>query len=248
MRTLSGALMVGIAMLGFGRIAMGDFIPNAITGIKATAGQQGDSYDGNGSCLRVVDGSGLTKAAAGTTYEGQYVHDPMWENNWQAYAINPGYSWFMMDLGKSYSNLDKAWVWNVREVVERGAKNVDVYYAASISSVPSTGSSYDAFTTSGSGWTHLINTDIAEVTATDTPAGTGHVGVTGPVDTKIDLSGITGGARYIAFVINSSYGDTVKTGGGFAEIQVTTIPEPTSMVMLSGGIIALLAYAWRKRR
>lgn len=249
MRTLSGALMVGIAMLGFGRIAMGDFIPNAITGVTAYAGAHGDGLTaGTGSPQDAVNGSGLTVAETGTTYAGQYVHGVRWEDNWQSYAApGSGLDWFMLDLGKSYSNLDKAWIWNVREVIERGAKNVDVYYAVSPTTVPATDNSYD-FTASGSGWTKLVNTTIAQATSGGELTGySGHYGV-GPVDTKIDLSGISGGARYIAFVINSNYGDTTKLGGGFAEIQVTTIPEPTSMVMLSGGIIALLAYAWRKRR
>ena len=31
-------------------------------------------------------------------------------------------------------------------------------------------------------------------------------------------------------------------------MTVTSVPEPSALVLLAGGLIGLLAYAWRKRR
>ena len=91
MRTLTSVFAVGIAMLGLSRIAVGDYIPNAIkTGVTAYAGAHGDGLTaGTGSPQDAVNGSGLTVAETGTTYAGQYVHDVKWEDNWQSYAA-PG--------------------------------------------------------------------------------------------------------------------------------------------------------------
>ncbi len=65
------------------------------------------------------------------------------------------------------------------------------------------------------------------------------------------LSTVT--ARYVKMTVTDSWCDGVNPGGdrvGFADIQFagTTIPEPTSMVILATGFAGLLAYAWRKRK
>ena len=53
----------------------------------------------------------------------------------------------------------------------------------------------------------------------------------------------------------SSYGmigidGHVGYAGGIDSIQLTasTVPEPTTLALLTTGLLALLAYAWRKRR
>lgn len=36
--------------------------------------------------------------------------------------------------------------------------------------------------------------------------------------------------------------------GGFMGFQISSVPEPSTMALLSGGLAGLLAYAWRKRK
>jgi hypothetical protein len=69
----------------------------------------------------------------------------------------------------------------------------------------------------------------------------------------------TGNAARLAAIAVTTGGDVSytgdmllsKTGGGLArEVTFTTaaVPEPGTLAMLAGGLVGLLAYAWRKRK
>jgi hypothetical protein len=234
MKSTMSVFAASLMLLCLGRVASGDYIPNAIQGVTAWAGSPGDSSATKYEPQEVVDGDGLTLATSGT-YAGQYVHDTVWANGWQTYSNSVTSNWLLMDLGAAYTNLSQASVWNVKEFVDRGAKDVSIYYATSPTTIPSKGDSFDFSTASE--WTLFENTTIAEATTNSSAT---------PVDTVIDLSGIAS-ARYLVFVINSNYGSTTKYGG-FAEIQITTVPEPSATVLTVIGVGGFLAFAWRKRK
>lgn len=247
MRMTTSMLAACVLLSGSTGIALGNFIPDAITNVTAVAGDHGDGLTGNGSPSQVVNGAGISLATSGA-YAGSYVHDAYWENGWEASAATtPSGSndWFMLNLGQTYSNLSKAWIWNDRNVMNRGVCNVDIYYATSPTVVPTMDSAY-TFNNS-SGWTLLENTNITRTPSSGSPW---YVGIVGPADSVLDLSGISN-AQYLAFVIHSNYGDGTKTGGGFGGIQITTAtatPEPAAVMLLGIGAFSLLAYAWHKRR
>jgi hypothetical protein len=55
----------------------------------------------------------------------------------------------------------------------------------------------------------------------------------------------TTGTQYLGMVINSSYS---ANNIQIREIGFNTVPEPSTLVLATGGVIGLLCYAWRKRR
>ena len=45
-----------------------------------------------------------------------------------------------------------------------------------------------------------------------------------------------------------NFGNSGGTGMAVAEIQAFAAPEPSALVLLACGVMALLAYAWRAKR
>lgn len=225
---LVAVLAFGLAMAG---AAQADMIPLAITGVSAKAFHRGDNNDpGDGSLSRSVNGAGLTVGDPGNP--NTWTHNARWQDNWQgagsfANGATPG-AWYVMDLGAEFANLDDLYIWNVREVLDRGTRDVALYYATNPTVVPATSNAYDF---SSGGWTNMGNYTIAQATGNNTP-----------VDTIIDLNGIPS-ARYIGFDIESNWGSTFRVG--FAELQVTT-PEPATLSLLGLGGLALLRRRRRK--
>lgn len=229
-------------LLAMGQAASAALITGAIPGVTAYAYHQGDSGDPNGSggVNNVVNGNGLTVGNASDP--ATWTHGIGWPDGWQGQgtfvadsagagaALTPG-AWFIADLGAAYSNLDDLYIWNVREVGDRGARNVDIFYASSPVLAPVTGTAYNF--TSG-GWTSLQSNYEIPQNLTAEPDDAQAV---------LDLSSIPS-ARYIGFQINSNYNATGRVG--FAELQFTTaVPEPGALSLT--GLIAL-ALAARRRR
>jgi hypothetical protein len=238
--TFTAATAAGALALGWAGSVQAALIPNAIPGVTGLAFHQGDSADpnGDGGVNNITNGDGLTIGAPldSTTW----LHDSAWQTGWQGAgtftvdsagtgsALTSG-AWFVLDLGAAFTNLDDLHIWNVREVLNRGTKNIDLFYAVSPTVAPVTGSAYNF--TSG-GWTSwLTNHDIPMATAGGTDS-----------DDVIDLNGIAS-ARYLGIRMNSNYNSNFRVG--FAETQVTVVPEPVGVSLLALGGIGLLA---RRRR
>ncbi len=54
--------------------------------------------------------------------------------------------------------------------------------------------------------------------------------------------------RIVNYVSVGTGGGTYTSPSTFDDLQVSKIPEPTTLVMLFTGLIGLLAYAWRRRK
>ncbi|MCA9189842.1 MAG: PEP-CTERM sorting domain-containing protein [Pirellulaceae bacterium] len=222
-------LLIGL-LASMSAVANADMAPNAIVGVTGMAFHQGDNADpGDGSLSRIFDGSGLTIGDAGDP--STWTHNSRWQDNWQGQGAftnseTPG-GWLVADLGAVRDDLAKLYAWNVREVLDRGIQDVDVYVASSPTALPVTGSPYDF---SSGGWTALGAQTLPQATGADTAA-----------DAVLDLTGISG--RYFGFNLKTNYGSTFRTG--VAELQFTTVPEPSSIVL---GMLGLAIFGRFRRR
>ncbi len=229
-RSIVCAVAALFALAGVSQAAM---IPGALPGVTGKAFHRGDSADpGNGSISRILDGTGLT--VGNPSNPSTWTHNNSWYDNWQGAGsfsggATPG-AWFVADLGQIYVDLDKMWMWNVREVLDRGMKDFSVYYAVSPTVTPVLNSAYSF---DSGGWTLLGNYTLPQSTGNNTP-----------LDGLLDLTGIPE-ARYIGLDIDSNYGSTFRVG--LAELEFTT-PEPatlTALLLAAGG---MGSYVRRRRR
>jgi hypothetical protein len=230
-------LFAGVVLLTIGGVANAAMIPDAIPVVTGWAFSPGDSGNpGDGSISRALNGSGLT--IADTSNPSTWTHNNRWQDNWQGYGSysstapsTPG-AWLVMDLQKTYDPFSyQMYVWNVREVLDRGTQNVDIYYATSLTVMPATGAAYNF---ASDGWTLLGNYTVPKATGGGTPA-----------DAVIDLRNIPL-ARYIGLRINSNYGSISRVG--FSEIEFRYVPEPSAAALLGLGGAGLMACLWRRRR
>ncbi|HEX2748504.1 MAG TPA: PEP-CTERM sorting domain-containing protein [Verrucomicrobiales bacterium] len=232
---LNAAILTTGLVIG-GQESRAALISNAIPGVVAYAFQQGDSADpnGDGGVNNVTNGDGLT--VGNLSDPTTWVHDNAWQTGWQGngtYTPNSAGAgsattvgaWFIADLGSARTGLSAMHIWNVREVLDRGTRNVDIFYSTSPTVAVTTGVAYDF---ASGGWTPLLaNHNIPQATGGGTDS-----------DDVISLSSIAS-ARYIGIRINSNYNSNFRTG--FAEIQFATVPEPASggLALLAGlGLIA----------
>jgi hypothetical protein len=225
-------MLLTVALTIYTGVLQADMIPGAITGVTGMAFQEGDSADPeDGSISRVFDGRGLT--VGDPADESTWTHDGAWQNNWQGQGefvdgATPG-AWLVADLGAVRTDLEELYVWNVREILDRGIQGADVYVASDPTVLPVTGSPYDF---SSGGWLPLGPQVLPEATAADTPP-----------DAVVDLTGIEG--RYFGFDINSNYGSTFRVG--VAELQFTVaVPEPSTLCLAALGLLGLLGMLRRR--
>ncbi len=215
-------------------------IANAIPGVVAYAFHQGDSADpnGDGGVNNVTNGDGLS--VGNLSDPTTWLHDSAWQTGWQgngtfvpnsagAGSATTTGAWYVADLGSVRTGLSAMHIWNVREALDRGTRNVDIFYSTSPTVPVATGIAYDF---SSGGWTPLLsNHDIPQATGAGTDS-----------DDVVSLSSIAS-ARYIGIRINSNYNSNFRTG--FAEIQFATVPEPASAGL---ALLAGLGLIVRRRR
>ena len=220
---------LSIPLLAIGTASAAVVIPSGIT-----AFHQGDSLAGDGSTLRVIDGSGMLKPD---------VDDPStwtnnstaWQDDWQGFSNdNTGNNtWVVLDLGGSTPLLDRMYLWNVQEgnALNRGTGVFDIYFSSGPTVAPPAPSgTVTPYDFGSGGWTQLsTGNTLLEGTQVGDPGQ------------NFDVSGAAG-AQYIGLHITANLGGT-RTGLG--EAAFTTIPEPGSMtLLLAGGMVALM----RRRR
>jgi len=206
------------------------------TGI--TVFHQGDSLAGDGSMLRVVDGSGMSKPDADdpSTWTN---NSTAWQDDWQGFAPpSPNTTWAILDLGSPTADLDQMFLWNVQEnapgnQTNRGMADFNIWYSNSPTSAPpAPGGTVTPYDFNSGGWTQLGGTN-------NLPVGTG----IGDAGAAFDISGASG-AQYIGIEMLTNHGAGDRTGFGEVAFTSNPIPEPTSMALLLLGGLGIL----RRRR
>jgi hypothetical protein len=215
---------------GFAEVAFSDVVdPDALTPGEPPVGpvdrnvvsianvfafHQGDSLNGNGSVLKIADGSGMAKGDADDPATWT-ISNTAWTTDWQGFsADNSGNNtWAVLDLGAQTAGLDKMYLWNVQETnaLDRGTSIFDVYYTSSPSeAAPDTSGTVTPYDFGGSGWNQLS-------TGNNLAIGS-QIGDPGEV---FDISGASG-ARYIGLHLTANHGGT-RTG--LAEVAITVDPS-----------------------
>lgn len=203
-----------------------------ISAVTATA-----SSTASGNAQRAVDGTGMD---ATNTYHSNATG--FWDTHWISAAgdSNVVNAWFKIDLGGEYF-LEKILVWNGNDnedPVTLPARRVgqgDVYVSDKVSpgAVPTNNASNSDWTLVTANYTFAPSAGLAQQPFTD----------------SISLGGLKG--RFVALNIDSN-GGVDNYGFKFAslaEVQVFSVPEPTTAVLLPAGLIGgVLACVRRKRR
>lgn len=180
---------------------------------------------GNRPAARVIDGSGLDIQIEATHLGVSNGNDV----NWMTAAGTPANAWFKIDLG-STQNLESMDVFNFTgtdsATNDRGVKNFDLY--VSTVAAPSNNN----FATNPE-W-QLVSANLllnkSPVSANNSPD-------------LINFAANGTLARWVAFDINSNYGDTQYVGLG--EVRFYAVPEPMGLAALAVASFALLT---RRRR
>lgn len=224
-------LLPALAVASIGTASAALVVPTGIT-----AFHQGDSLAGNGSTLKVIDGSGMAKGDANDPSTWT-VNSTAWQDDWQGFsppAANT--TWAVLDLGGATSNLSNMYLWNVQENAPgnqagRGMADFNIWYSNAPSvTPPATSATVTTYDFTSGGWTQLGGTQ-------NLPAGTG----IGDAGAAFDVSGASG-AQFIGIEMLTNHGAGDRTG--FGEVAFTTIPEPSSILLALAGGLGLL----RRRR
>ncbi len=220
-------LLPAFAAASIGTASAALVVPTGIT-----AFHQGDSLAGDGSSLKAIDGSGMTKGDANDPSTWT-VGNTGWQDDWQGFSTPaPDTTWSVLDLGGPTADLNRMYLWNVQETnaLDRGVSDFNIWYSNSPTLTPPAASgAVTTYDFSSGGWTQLGGTE-------NLPIGT-QLGDTGA---SFDVSGASG-AQFIGIEMLTNHGG-IRTG--FAEVAFTTIPEPSSMILALVGGLGLL----RRRR
>jgi len=184
----------------------------------------------------MIDGSGMTQPdpsdpSTWTATSNSYPDE--WQTtSFLSGATNSKTAWTVFDLGSPTADLEKLYLWNVREVADRGTNAYNLYHAVS-PSVPlppppptnTLGGDYDF---SSGGWSLLNTSGVLNLPQRG--------GTPDPPNAVIDLGGVS--AQYIGVEILSNHGSTFGNGRvGLAEVAVTQGaggPEPVIIPVPNG--------------
>ena len=130
------------------------------TGIETFHRGDRDS-PGDGSNIRVIDGSGMSKPDPNDPSTWT-VASTAWQDDWQGFDVpddGVNKTWVVLDLGAPTAHLDRMYLWNVEEnnALNRGVNAFEVYHATTPTvAPPATSSSSTPYDFSSSGWTQLL--------------------------------------------------------------------------------------------
>lgn len=232
------AVVAGLLLLA--TVASAEMIPNAISGVTATGHHQGDSPNGDGSIRTAVDGTGLT--VGDPADPATWTHSTRWQDDWQGtYVTSPTEGWMVLDLGSVVTMLDTMYIWNVNENAgggqshtDRGAATLNVYYSNNPTVTPPTVSTAtQTYDFSSGGWTQLGST-------VSIPEGGTNISQT------VDVSAIPS-AQYIGLDFLTRHGTSTPLRVGVAEVQITTVPEPSTLALVALGLLSLAFYGRRRK-
>ena len=172
---------------------------------------QGDSFDANGSILKIADGSGMAKVDSEDPSTWT-ISSTAWADDWQGFSADNSAdnTWAIIDLGAPTIGLDQMYLWNVQEgnALDRGTSTFDIYYATlPTETIPVQSGAVTPYSFGGGGWTQLsTGNNLAQGIQFGDP---GEV---------FDISGASG-ARYIGLHLTANHGG-IRTG--LAEVAITS--------------------------
>jgi len=215
---------------------------------SVTGHHQGDTFDGSGSMLTIINGEN-NETRNGLDLQGQAEYPPVWThtNSWQtdwqgdqlSNATNGKLGWAVFDFGSEQTALGMMYLWNVNENNRsgRGTQEFNIYYATSPTvPLPERSDTPTDYDFSSGGWTKLNLSSLWTLIQGDET--TENV-----LDGSYDISGISS-ARYIGLELMSDYGRTDRIGLG--EVVFTEVPEPTSAATLLG-LVGMGLFLRRRR-
>ena len=178
--------------------------------VGITGFHRGDTQTGNGSILRLTDGSGVAKGDANDPSTWT-TNSTAWQDDWQGFTgyNDNNFTWVVAELGSPTGVLDKMHLWNVQErgALNRGTATFDIYYATDPTTPPpATSSTVTPYDFNSGGWALLSGGNSLAQGTQINDAGE-----------HFDISGASG-ARYIGLHLTSNHGGT-RTG--LAELAVT---------------------------
>ena len=208
-----------------------------IAGIAAF--HQGDSFDGAGSSLRVIDDSIIVTAPDNPMV---WTHTNAWQDDWQGFeapGVTANGTWAVLDLGAAVSALDTLLLWNVNEGAHpaRGINEFNLYHATAPTVTPPVADdTADPYDFSSGGWTTFGETrSLARAS-----------GIAGEsVNGTFDLKGMPP-TRYLGIEILSNHGATDRVGFAHAVVLRDDAAQGPRLEITRNALGALV-FTWESR-
>ena len=251
-RTVVSLLSVFVATLVMANVVSAGTI---IVPASATANTEYSPANGWGPASALIDPTDLNASnqhmAEGFASNPDWLGTDVW-GTWE--------NWVYLDLGAAY-DLEELRIWNYHEdapieVFGRSVKDATIWVAGPGATLPAagvpTGIGGSGFS-AGGGWTQVGG----NVVLTPGPSTVTPVAPMDPSDV-FDLTGQTG-IQYVGINVDTRWGGNSHQGWdpaypagtnwapGLAQIQVTAVPEPGSLLLLMVGGMMLFGSTFRRR-